>query len=108
MRVLLSFGSLWAATGDEPYLAYAESLAGHLIGQASGHDDRKFRWYQAYRRLRPAEVSADTGYMIGAAGIGAALLHLDAAKRPREARRVLLLPDNPFPAIPVPTGTCDG
>jgi hypothetical protein len=49
-------------------------------------------------------VSADTGYMVGAAGIGAALLRLDAAQRPREARRGILLPDNPFPAIPVPPG----
>ncbi|MFD2351868.1 lanthionine synthetase LanC family protein [Nonomuraea ferruginea] len=32
-------------------------------------------------------------------GIGAALLHLDAVEH---ARRVILLPDNPFPAIPVP------
>lgn len=97
------FVGLWAATGQESHLEYARTLATHLIGRASWHDGRGYRWYQAYRRLRPEEVSADTGYMVGAAGVGAALLHLDAAGRPEQARRVILLPDNPFPAIPVPT-----
>jgi hypothetical protein len=53
-------------------------------------------------------VSADTGYMVGAAGIGAALLHLDAAGQADQARRVILLPDNPFPSIPVPAGAVRG
>jgi lantibiotic modifying enzyme len=96
------FVGLWAETGDEAYLTYARELAEHLIGAATDPDGRGFRWYQAYRRLRPGEVSADTGYMVGAAGIGAALLHLDAAMQSRDARRVILLPDNPFPAISVP------
>ncbi|MEW9552142.1 lanthionine synthetase LanC family protein [Nonomuraea sp. NPDC050783] len=96
------FVGLWAESGDATYLAYARKLAHHLIGAATDHDGRGFRWYQAYRRLRPGEVSADTGYMVGAAGIGTALLHLDAALQGGEARRVILLPDNPFPAIPAP------
>jgi lantibiotic modifying enzyme len=96
------FVGLWAETGNDAYLTYARGLADHLIDAATDPDGRGFRWYQAYRRLRPGEVSADTGYMVGAAGIGAALLHLDAALRPGQARRVVLLPDNPFPAIPVP------
>ncbi|MEU7853359.1 lanthionine synthetase LanC family protein [Nonomuraea sp. NPDC049141] len=96
------FVGLWAATGRKSYLDFAGVLAEHLIGRAVDHDGRGLRWYQAYRRLRPGEVSADTGYMVGAAGIGAALLHLDAALQGDQARRVILLPDNPFPAIPVP------
>ncbi|MGW0810208.1 lanthionine synthetase LanC family protein [Nonomuraea sp. NPDC002799] len=96
------FVGLWAATGREEHLEYARSLAADLIGRATDHDGRGYRWYQAYRRLRPGEVTADTGYMVGAAGIGAALLHLDAAGQADRARRVILLPDNPFPAIPVP------
>ncbi|MEV0381436.1 lanthionine synthetase LanC family protein [Nonomuraea sp. NPDC050643] len=96
------FVGLWAQTGENTYLTYARRLADHLVSGATDPDGRGYRWYQAYRRLRPGEVSADTGYMIGAAGIGAALLHLDAALQPRQARRVILLPDNPFPAIPVP------
>lgn len=96
------FVGLWAATGRPSCLELARVLAADLIARATDHDGRGYRWYQAYRRLRPGEVSADTGYMVGAAGIGAALLHLDAAGRPDSARRVLLLPDNPFPVIPVP------
>jgi hypothetical protein len=101
------FVGLWAGTGQEPYLDFARSLADNLIGRATGHDDSGYRWYQAYRRLRPKDVTADTGYMVGAAGVGSALLHLDAAqpvpgRGAAEPRRLILLPDNPFPAIPVP------
>ncbi|MGV9329397.1 lanthionine synthetase LanC family protein [Streptosporangium sandarakinum] len=95
------FVGLWSETGREPYLEFARELADDLIGRADGHDGLGLRWYQAYRRLRPGEVSADTGYMVGAAGIGAALLHLDAALQ-GGTRRLILLPDNPFPAIPAP------
>ncbi|MFC4005921.1 lanthionine synthetase LanC family protein [Nonomuraea purpurea] len=96
------FVGLWAATGREEHLEYARRLATDLIGRATDHDGRGYRWYQAYRRLRPEEVTADTGYMVGASGVGAALLHLDAAGQADRPRRVILLPDNPFPAIPVP------
>ncbi|WP_049563761.1 lanthionine synthetase LanC family protein [Nonomuraea sp. SBT364] len=91
------FVGLWSASGCEAYLEHAGALADHLIGTADGADGRGLRWYQAYRRLRPGELTADTGYMVGAAGIGAALLHLDAALHPQDGRRVILLPDNPFP-----------
>ncbi|WP_406315528.1 lantibiotic modifying-like protein [Streptosporangium sp. NBC_01639] len=96
------FVGLWSATGRETHLEFAHELGADLIGRATRHDGRGSRWYQAYRRLRPGEVTADTGYMVGAAGIGAALLHLDAATRPHEVRRLVLPPDNPFPAIPLP------
>jgi lantibiotic modifying enzyme len=99
------FVGLWAGTGREHYLDFARILAGNLIGRATSQDGAGYRWYQAYRRLRPGEVTADTGYMVGAAGIGAALLHLHAAESPRTARRLILLPDNPFPAIPVPASS---
>lgn len=102
------FVGLWAATGDAARLEFARTLAANLVGRASAHDGTGYRWYQAYRRLRPGEVSADTGYMVGAAGIGAALLHLDAAGQADQARRVILLPDNPFPSIPVPAGAVRG
>ncbi|MET8141075.1 lanthionine synthetase LanC family protein [Sphaerisporangium sp. NPDC005288] len=102
------FVGLWAATGARSHLNFAQLLADDLIGRATGHDDAGHRWYQAYRRLRPWEVTADTGYMIGAAGIGSALLHLHAATTVAEPRRVILLPDNPFPAIPVPASALRG
>ncbi|MCT9930982.1 lantibiotic modifying-like protein [Planotetraspora sp. A-T 1434] len=100
--ILELFVGLWAATGREQYLEFARSLAENLIGRATGHDETGYRWYQAYRRLRPWDVTADTGYMVGAAGIGSALLHLDAAGLSNAPRRLILLPDNPFPAIPLP------
>jgi lantibiotic modifying enzyme len=111
------FAGLWAATGERSHLDFALTLADDLLAHATGGDQDdppaqaaggdRLRWYQAYRRLRPAEVTADTGYMVGAAGIGAALLHLEAALRALdpasgEPRRLILLPDNPFPAIPLP------
>ncbi|WP_066363160.1 lanthionine synthetase LanC family protein [Herbidospora mongoliensis] len=96
------FVGLWAATGTREYLDVAGELGDDLIERATRDDGRGMRWYQAYRRLRPHEITADTGYMVGAAGIGVALLHLAAAREGRDARRVILLPDNPFPAIPVP------
>jgi len=99
------FVGLWAVTGHRRHLEFARALGENLTGRATGHDDTGTRWYQAYRRLRPWEVTADTGYMVGAAGIGAALLHLDATARPQEARRLILPPDNPFPAIPLPSAT---
>ncbi|GAB3893852.1 hypothetical protein [Microbispora bryophytorum] len=91
-----------AATGEQGHLEFARRLADHLIGRATGYDGRGYRWYQAHRRRRPGEASADTGYLTGAAGIGAALLHLDAAGQADRPRRVILLPDNPFPPIPMP------
>ncbi|MFC6081987.1 lanthionine synthetase LanC family protein [Sphaerisporangium aureirubrum] len=96
------FVGLWAATGRQAHLAFARTLGEHLAGKGTDPDGRGLRWYQAYRRIRPTEISADTGYMVGAAGIGAALLHLHAAVAGDPARSVLLLPDNPFPVIPVP------
>ncbi|MGN9844208.1 lanthionine synthetase LanC family protein [Nonomuraea sp. H19] len=101
------FVGLWAVTGRRAYRDFAEVLGAELAGRASD-DGGGLRWYQAYRRLRPGEVSADTGYMAGAAGIGAALLHLEAALRGERARRVVLLPDNPFPEIPAPAGVLRG
>ncbi|GLW06594.1 hypothetical protein Misp01_17240 [Microtetraspora sp. NBRC 13810] len=99
------FTGLWAATGHDPYLDFAGVLGENLAGRATAHDGAGYRWYQAYRRLRPGEVTADTGYMVGAAGIGAALLHLHAAHHEEQSRRMILFPDNPFPAIPVPAAT---
>ncbi|GII56662.1 hypothetical protein Pth03_50510 [Planotetraspora thailandica] len=98
------FVGLWAATGRESHLRFARTLGDDLMGRATSHDQAGYRWYQAYRRLRPGDVTADTGYMVGAAGIGSALLHLDAADLSATPRRLILLPDNPFPAIPLPAG----
>jgi hypothetical protein len=47
--------------------------------------------------VKPWEVNAETGYKIGAAGIGAALLHTHLTVTDRYA--AILFPDNPFPRL---------
>ncbi|WP_283133874.1 lanthionine synthetase LanC family protein [Rhizohabitans arisaemae] len=96
------FLGLFAVTGAGVYLAYARHLGLELIRGATDHDRAGFRWYQAYTRCRPWEVTADTGFMVGAAGIGTAFLHLSSAIGETDPRRLILLPDNPFPAIALP------
>lgn len=93
--ILDFFLSLWLATGDAEHLAYARRVADALVGSASDVDGKGARWYQAWTRVKPGEVTAETGYMIGAAGVGAALLHLALAEQGRY--EAVLFPDNPFP-----------
>ena len=89
------FLSLWAATGHTRYRDFARRVADQLISRGNDLDGKGYRWYQAWTRVKPWEVNAETGYKIGAAGIGAALIHAHLAVRDRYS--ALLLPDNPFP-----------
>lgn len=89
------FLGLWAASGRSEYLAFAQRVAGQLASHATNLDGKGDRWYQAWTRVRPWEVSAETGYSIGASGVGAALLHVHLAEQGRYS--AILLPDNPFP-----------
>jgi lantibiotic modifying enzyme len=73
------FASLWAGTGRQEHLAFAQRVADQLISNATDLDGKGSRWYQAWTRTQPWAVAAETGYMIGAAGVGAALLHLHLA-----------------------------
>jgi hypothetical protein len=50
--------------------------------------------------MNPALVTADTGYSVGAEGIGMALLQTHLAER--GAFKTGRLPDDPFPELPVP------
>jgi lantibiotic modifying enzyme len=90
------FLGLWAATGREDYRVFAKRVADQMLSRGTGFDGKGYRWYQAYTRVKPTEVAAETGYMVGAAGIAAALLHLDASLGGN--RRAFALPDDPFPA----------
>lgn len=67
----------------------------HLLSRATDVDGAGARWYQAWTRTQPWNVNAETGYMIGAAGVGSALVHLHLAGEGRY--RAILFPDNPFP-----------
>jgi lantibiotic modifying enzyme len=89
------FVGLWAATGRKDYLAFAQRVARQLVSRGTNLDGKGTRWYQAWTRVRPWEVSAETGYSIGAAGVGAALLHVHLAQQGRYS--AILLPDDPFP-----------
>jgi lantibiotic modifying enzyme len=89
------FVSLWRATGRPEYLAYAQRVGAQTLGRASAVDDAGSRWYQAWTRTKPELLAAETGYMIGAAGVGSAFLHLHQAQHGNYAP--ILFPDNPFP-----------
>lgn len=90
-----------AARGDddalaEECLALAQRLGADLLAHGTWSGDQ-LSFVHAQYRLRPEEVAAYHGYMQGAAGIGLALLHLEAARaagRPRGPdRRAVRLPD---------------
>lgn len=88
------FLDLYSVTGEPEYLAFARRVVDDLIARGT-RDDSGARWVQAEHRVRPDDVAAQTGWMQGAAGIGATLLHLravEAGTTPPAA-----LPDNPFP-----------
>jgi len=92
--ILDFFVSLWVATAQPAYLTFAQRVADQTLSHATS-DGKGYRWYQAWTRVKPDVVSAETGYMIGAAGEGSAFLHLHLAEQGRYA--AILFPDNPFP-----------
>ena len=89
------FLSLWLTTGKAHYRDFARRVADQLISREDDLDGKGYRWYQAWTRVKPWEVNAETGYKIGAAGIGAALIHTHLAVQNRYS--AILFPDNPFP-----------
>jgi len=80
-------------TQDAEYLEFARRMTADLLRRATKEGDG-LKWIQAEHRVRPEFLQAQTGLMQGAAGIGLALLHLDATERDRPAR--ITLPDSPF------------
>ncbi len=52
------------------------------------------KWVHAEHRVNPNYTYAQTGYMQGAAGIGMALLHMDAVEKGKEW--TFRLPDSPY------------
>lgn len=88
------FVGLWSFTHKPEYLAFAKRVADVTISRASNLDGKGYRWYQAWTRVKPWEVTAETGYFIGGSGVGSALLHLHTAEQKRYAP--LIFPDSPF------------
>ena len=87
--------SLWIATGKTEYRDYARRVADVTLSRGIDLDGKGARWYQAWTRVTPWDVTAETGYMIGAAGVGSAALRLYLAEEGRYSAP--LFPDNPFP-----------
>ena len=73
-------------------LAYARRQADDLLHRGTIDGDAE-RWVQAENRVSPLDVAAQTGWMQGAAGVGAMLLHLDAATRGDRRERAAVFPD---------------
>jgi lantibiotic modifying enzyme len=95
------FLGLWAATGKNEYYTFANNLAVQTLSHQTDFDGKGYRWYQAWTRVKPWDVSAETGYSIGAAGVGATLLHSSLALKGKY--EAILFPDNPFPSNRVGT-----
>lgn len=87
------FLAMHQVTGKPEYLAFSRKVTDQLVAKAT-RDAVGTRWVQAENRVSPAVVVAQTGWMQGAAGIGAWLLRLDAFDRKAKPR--ITLPDDPF------------
>jgi lantibiotic modifying enzyme len=86
------FLTRYARTGKAEDLAYARRQADDVLGRGTVDADRE-RWVQAENRVSPNDLSAQTGWMQGAAGVGTMLLRLDAAMRGDKVRRAVVFPD---------------
>jgi len=88
------FLSMYRLTQDRRYLDLATRATALLLAKAST-DDAGSRWIQAENRKQPDQVTAQTGLMQGASGVGLWLLHL-AAYRDGLHLPEIILPDDPF------------
>ena len=87
------FLAIHRTTGDADALAFARRVTTELLTRAT-RDDQGTRWIHAENRVQPTNLTAQTGWMQGAAGIGAWLLELDGFDRKRP--RVVTFPDSPY------------
>jgi lantibiotic modifying enzyme len=87
------FLAYYRATGDRDGLDFARAMTRQLLSKGT-RDSQGLRWVHAEHRVRPTDVAAQTGWMQGAAGIGAWLLELDSFDKGRRPR--VTFPDSPF------------
>lgn len=80
-------------TSDAASLAFARRMTDQILAKAT-RDSQGMRWIHAENRVQPQNVAAQTGWMQGAAGIGAWLLRLDGFEQRRAVR--VVFPDSPF------------
>ncbi len=93
--VMRFFLDLYQVHRRPQYLQFAQHLRGFILEHATQQGDG-CSWVHAEGRRDTADVSAQTGYMQGAAGIGAAFLRFDALER---GRAHVVLPDSPFTTV---------
>jgi lantibiotic modifying enzyme len=87
------FLAMYGMTKKKDHLTYAVRVANDALARATVDGDG-LKWIQAENRISPKEVIAQTGMMQGAAGVGLAMLHLDAVINERP--RTIVLPDVPW------------
>jgi len=87
------FVDLYRLTNDPAHIEFARRCADDTLERATAEGDG-LKWVQAENRVSPNVVVAQTGLMQGAAGVGLAMLRLDAALRGRKP--AIVLPDSPF------------
>ncbi len=87
------FLSYYEDTGDPAALAFAREMTSQITARAT-RDAQGTRWVHAEHRVQPGNLAAQTGWMQGAAGIGAWYLRLDGFERKRP--RLVVFPDSPF------------
>jgi hypothetical protein len=83
---------LFRATHEAPSFEKARNIAHYLIRESSPVGGRS--WIHAENRIQPNEVAAQTGWMQGAAGIGAFFLHLHLKQQGKNPS--ILTPDRFF------------
>jgi lantibiotic modifying enzyme len=87
------FLSYYEETRDQAALAFAREMTAEITAKAT-RDESGTRWIHAENRVSPGQVAAQTGWMQGAAGIGAWYLRLDGVDQKRA--RLIRFPDSPF------------
>lgn len=87
------FLSYYEETRDQAALAFARAMTAEITSKAT-RDETGTRWIHAENRVSPGQVAAQTGWMQGAAGIGAWFLRLDGLDQKRP--RLIRFPDSPF------------
>lgn len=90
------FLALHAMTGEAEHLEYARRIADYIQGRSDDDGGPVRSWTQAEHRSQPELLEAQTGWMQGAAGVGAFFLHLEAAQRGESP--LVTIPDTPWAA----------
>ena len=90
--VIDHFVNQYRRTGNRAYLDFAKRMADNLLDRAEPEGEG-LKWIQAEHRVKPELLEAQISYMQGAAGIAAALLHLDAALRELDVEPLRLVDD---------------